>query len=151
MISLRRPRGREERAEVRSTEHVFVENLGVACLAKFALPWFFGRAESGITHDLFVIHRVSNAARMLTTLLRAFGVRIRVHELDFDFVDDVRLPGITSPLDHIYFSALPELLAHIECDLQYAQTVRNLAGKTSHEHYIHAYVSKRIFIELSQE
>lgn len=133
------------------TETIFVEHLGVVRLIRLALQWFFGGTPSGASRDLFVIYRTSRGVRLLATLLRAFGSRIRVHKLEFDFIDDVQLPPIDSVVEYLYSTAAPELLANIESDPLYASAVRGLAQKSSDEGYIHTYVSKRIFLEITEE
>ncbi len=132
------------------TEAVFVEHLGIRELVRFVLHWFFKAKGLGIICDLFVIHRMSRGAKVLAVLLRRCGVPVKFQELDYDFIDDVRLPGITSVLDYVYYSAAPELLAKIESDPKFDLAVGKLARKSSHEKYLYAYVSKRIFFEVTE-
>lgn len=133
-----------------ATEHIFVDNLRVGRLVRFVLSWLVKGASSGPARDLFVIYRISRGAWVLAKLLRALGVRISVHEMEFDLVDDVRVPGIPSTIEYIYFRAIPELVGRIASNPDYDLPIRKLALKPCHEEYLRAYVSKHLFFELRE-
>lgn len=132
-------------------EHIFIDHLGVGGLSWFVLSWLLGARHSGGFPELFVIDGVSRGARILATLLRVCAIRIKMHELDFDFMDDVRLPDGTSGRNEIAFNAAPVLLRRIEWDPQCVSAIHRLARAESHEHYIRVYFSKRTFIEIYRE
>lgn len=136
---------------MRTDELVFVDRLGVGGVFWLALSWLYEGRQFGASLKLFVVDGVSHSARMLAALLRVFGIRIEIHELDFDFMDDVRLEDGTRAIDEVWFNASLALLPRMECDSEYASSIRQLATRTSHEPYIHAYCSKRMFFDMYPE
>ncbi len=67
--------------------------------------WLIRLALSGAEGEIFVIEEMSRGARLVALILRACGIRLAVREIDFDFVDDVKLPDGSRAIEQIYFKA----------------------------------------------
>lgn len=126
---------------------MFLESLGIGRLIRIVFSQLVG---SSPICDVFVIYRVSRRAEVLARLLGLLRIPVRLREVDFDFIDDVRLPGIPSVREHIYYKVVPQLLEQIESDSHYRDAVEKLAQLDCHRAYLSAYVSKSIFFELPE-
>lgn len=130
---------------------LFVNGLGVGRLLGVLLAGFLGKGPSTKRNSIFVLYQISFSARLLVRFLRFVGVPITLEELEFDFIDDVRIPGIADPLSYIYYSAAPELLDRVESDPQYGSSISRYVRQSSHQAYACTYISKRIFFEIIED
>jgi len=122
----------------------FFDELGLWQLVRRVVP----RASGG---RILVIDGMSRGARVLARVLDLCGLGPRVAELDFDFVDDVRLTAGTRGLDEIYYHASAALLRRVETNPRYPAVVRARARAEVHVPYIHAYTSKRFADEVYRD
>jgi hypothetical protein len=67
--------------------------------------------------------------------------------MDFDFVDDVRLPDGSRAIEQIYFKAAPVLVGWMEADPAYAPAIGGGVREASHEPYVRAFLAKQILSE----
>ncbi len=130
---------------------LFVDYLGVGRLLGILLAGFLGKGPSTRRKSIFVLYQVSVSARVLVRFLRFVGVPITLEEPDFDFTDDVRIPGISDALSYIYYSAAPEVLERVESDPQYGSSISRYSRQSSHQAYTCTYISKRIFFEIIED
>ncbi len=129
---------------------VFIENLNAARLLQAVfLKLFFKTGPLVVNGELFILYEVSRPAQVLVASLRALRYPVAIRVLDYDFFDDVRQPGRPRPIDESYTHAPPHLVEAVERNPEYARGVRLESKKPSHERYIGAYLSKRIYLELS--
>lgn len=133
-----------------SSPPVFLENLGVGLLIRSVISCFLGKGPLGRSREIFVIYKLTWVARRLAGLLKSFRFRIAVRELDYDFFDDVQLPGKPRAVDEFYFHAPPRLLRRIESNPAYASAVRHGCQRPSHARYLKAYLSKKIFFQVTE-
>lgn len=119
----------------------FVENAG----AGLVLRAFFSR-----TREFYVIHKISRAARMLAAVSRALGRPVALTELRFDFFDDVHLPDGQTVIDELYFRGPEPLLKRVESDAEYLRIIRQSADRPTHEPFLTAYLSKKIYLRLTE-
>lgn len=130
------------------TQAIIVEELTAGPLARLAATHQEqARSAEGLT--LWVLYRISRGARRLATWLKGFGIRIVIREVEYDYLDDVFTPDGTPAKDEQLFRALPFVVQFIERDPAFAAVARDCARRSAHEPYLSAYLSKRIFMELS--
>lgn len=123
-----------------ASEACFIGELGAG-----RLLWLVFRRR---VRQLYVNYTRTGTAAMLAALLRGCGVALRVQELDFDFIDEVRLPTGKRAIDEVYFHAAPQLLGALEKDPRYAEALKQLARRPSHVPFLQAAFSKRLFFEI---
>ncbi len=129
---------------------VFVERLGGALFLRWVLCRILRRAPLGHTQLLWVIYEVSPTARFLVKCLRPLGWRGTIRELEYDFFDDVRLPGVTSSLEEFYVGGPEPQLRYWESDPRYWKALARLVRSRSHLFYLHAFASKQAYLELTE-
>ena len=125
---------------------IFVEAVGLLDLLWLAARH---RTEQGGMR-LLALYSVSRTAQVACALLRACGVRLRLEELAFDYVDDVVLPDGTAGKDELLFRACPAIVEAVESDPAYEAALHRATRTASHEQALRTYLSKRIFMELSR-
>lgn len=128
---------------------LFFEELTAPLLLRAAAAWLFFR--SGPLSEgrrLFGLYQVTPGARRIARALNAGGVLLQVEEKDYDFFDDVEVPGAESALKECYFRAAPSLFRQIATESWYAACVQASCRRSSHENYLHAALSKKLFWEL---
>lgn len=107
--------------------------------------WLIGAALSGKAQKLLIIDGISRKTRFAISLLRLCGIRLT--ELDFDFVDDVKLEDGSRAIEQIYFKAAPVVVQLVETDPEYGPAVESGVRKSSHEPYARAFFAKRVLSE----
>ncbi len=127
---------------------LFFEELTATALARMGAAWWVGAGPLREGSRVFGLYRVTAGARRVARLLRGVGIPIEVEEKEYDFFDDVEVPGAESALQECYFRSAPALLRQIETESWYAACVQASCRRPSHENYLHAALSKKLFWEL---
>ncbi len=128
---------------------LFFEELTAPALLRMAAAWLLlGAGPLREGRRLFGLYRVTPGARRIARTLSAIGVSLQVEEREYDFFDDVEIPGAESALKECYFRAAPALFRQIETESWYAACVQASCRRPSHENPLHAALSKKLFWEL---
>ncbi len=131
---------------------LFFERVNLGLLIRLAfLRLFLGDRALRESRRLIGIYRVSQPARGAALLFRFHPFRWRVEELDFDFFDDVRIPGGPPAMEEFYFDAPSRLLQRVERHPDYEAVIRRFSRIPSHERYLRAFVSKKLYLEFTSE
>lgn len=128
---------------------LFFEELTAPALLRMAAAWLLlGAGPLREGRRFFGLYRVTAGARRVARALNAIGILLQVEEKEYDFFDDVEIPGAESALQECYFRAAPALFRQIETESWYAACVQASCRGPFHENYLHAALSKKLFWEL---